>query len=513
MNKVKLVLILFLFITNIHTAFAIEDGQIKKGDILSLQDCVAIAINNSPIIKKYEYNLQIANSDLGIAKSAYFPTLGAEAGIYQDYNSNKNYDGSSNRNLPAVNVYLSQLIWNFGKTSALIKMEHFYKLAAEYQFMDSICNTIYSVKTQYFNVLRAKAILEIEKNNVLINERNLARAKNFYETGKKSKIDYVNAQVFLSEAKMRLIDAQTDYNIAMADLGNALYIAYTPDFEIKKVDTFSFDDIYTPSYLTKNTFYSSHNEQEKIVNIAYETRIEKNEVSKIKDLPFTMEESFGLAYKNSPDLWVLESTLDAMKESVNYIKRQYYPDIVGNVGYGFDNARDASNNRINMSVNMVSAVNVKQQIHEVERANAQVNLAENDIYQFKQNLYFEVKKCFLNVDKSAAQIRASQVKVHEALENFELANKQYEEGKLDYIALQEARKEYNEAKTLHVRMIYEYNIALAELEIAMHYHLDDLHSQAQHALHYHYKDIINKLEASLHCEHRHEEELKDKNKK
>ena len=62
-------------------------------------------------------------------------------------------------------------------------------------------------------------------------------------------------------------------------------------------------------------------------------------------------------------------------------------------------------------------------------------------------------------------------------------------------------------------MIYEYNIALAELEIAMHYHLDDLHSQAQHALHYHYKDIINKLEASLHCEHRHEEELKDKNKK
>ena len=109
-------------------------------------------------------------------------------------------------------------------------MEHFYKLAAEYQFMDSICNTIYSVKTQYFNVLRAKAILEIEKNNVLINERNLARAKNFYETGKKSKIDYVNAQVFLSEAKMRLIDAQTDYNIAMADLGNALYIAYTPDF-------------------------------------------------------------------------------------------------------------------------------------------------------------------------------------------------------------------------------------------------------------------------------------------
>ena len=507
MNIVKTVFLIFFLIINIMPVYAIEDGKIKKGETLSLADCVAVTINNSPMIKKYEYNLEIASSNVGIAQSAYFPTIGANAGFLQEYNTNKDYDdGASHRYLPSVGAYLNQLIWNFGKTSALIRMEKFYKLAAEYQFMDSICNTIYHVKTQYFNVLRAKAILEIERNNVLINERNLARAKKLYESGKKPKVDYVNALVFLSEAKMRLTDAKNSYDLAMADLGNAMYIAYAPDFQIEKVETFNYDDVYTPTYLIDKSKYLEEEDDANLINVNYETRIEKTELSKIKDLPFTLEESYNLAYKNSPDLWVLESTLNAMKESVNYIKRQYYPDLVGSLGYEFNNRNTQTNNNFNMGVNMVSAVNIKQQKHEVDRANAQVNLASNDIYEFKQNLYFEVKKCFLNVDKAATQVRASQVKVHEALENYELADKNYSEGKCDYIALQEARKEYNEAKTLHATMIYEYNIALAELEIAMHYHLDDLHSQAQHALHYHYKDLINKLEESLHCEHRTEEE-------
>ena len=48
-------------------------------------------------------------------------------------------------------------------------------------------------------------------------------------------------------------------------------------------------------------------------------------------------------------------------------------------------------------------------------------------------------------------------------------------------------------------------MSLADLEIAMHYHLDDLHSQAEHAMHYHHKEIIEKLEESLHCQREHHE--------
>ncbi len=524
MRKIKALLLIAVLIFNSAAVSAVQDIPFQQGEMLTLEDCVGIAINKSPQIRKYEYNLEVATSNLGIAKSAYFPTLGAGVGIYQDYNSNKNYDGSSNRNLPSVDVYLSQLIWNFGKTSALIRMEKFYQLAAEYQFMDSICNTIFDVKTKYYNVLRAQAIRDIQYNNLLICEKNYWRAKKFYETGKKPKIDFVNAEVFLTEAKMKLTDAQNDYDLALADLGNSLYIAYAPDFKIKKIKTFNFYDIYTPKVLYDKSGYTKENkipetlQDKNIKNIAYRTKIEKNTISEIVtsellELPFSMNQSFDLAYKNSPDLWVLDATLDAMKQSVLYIKREYYPDITGSVGYGYNNTRTLSNNNLNMAVNMTTAINFKQLKHEIDKANAQVNLASNDIDLFKQDLYFQVKKCYYNVNKGEQQVVNVQEKVEEALENYELADERYDKMQNNYVALQQARNNYNDAKILYVNTLYDYNIALANLEIAMHYHLDDLHHKAQHALKYHYQEIFNKLESVLHCEYIDKEEQPDRKKK
>lgn len=519
MRKIIRFLVIFIFVLFYSQSFveAVDDYSIQKGQALTLEDCVGIAINNSPIIKKEEYNLEVAKSNLGIAKSAYFPTVGGGVEVYQDYNSNKNYNNSSNRDLPSAEVYLNQLIWNFGKTSALIKMEKFYKLAAEYTFMDSICNTIYDVKIKYYNVLRAQAIRDIQYNNLLICEKNYWRTKKFYETGKKPKIDFVNAEVFLTEAKMKLTDAQNDYDLAMADLGNSLYVAFAPDFRIKKIKTFNFYDIYTPKTLYDKSKFTKENQisdtlkDKNIQNIAYRTRIEKNTVAEIKnsellELPFTMEQSFDMAYKNSPDMWVLDTTLDAMKQSLLYIKREYYPEIVGSVGYGYNNARTMSNNNLNMSINMSTAINIKQYKHEIDKASAQVNLAGNDIDLFRQDLYFQVKKCYYNVNKSELQVKSVQDKVEEALENYILADQRYDQMLNNYVALQQARNNYNEAKILYVNTLYDYNISLANLEIAMHYHLDDLHHKARHALKYHYQEIFNELESALHCEYIDKEE-------
>lgn len=503
MRFLKYIAVAFCIFT-VLPAYAIKDLPFKSGDSLSLQDCVAIAINNSPVIKSYEYNMETAKSNVGIAKSAFFPTLGTNAGIYQDYNSNKNYNGSSNRDLPSVSVMLEQLIWDFGKTSSYIKMEKFYEIAAEYQFMDSICFTIYDVKTKYYAALRAEAIVEIQRNYVRICERNLDRAKKLFESGKKPKIDYINAKVFYTESKMRLLDAENDYENAMADLANSLYIAYAPDFKLVDTDTFRFADTFIPDDLDEfpknysgGGFVNAQNTQ---------TSAAPSEQSAFKKLPFTLEASYDLANKNSPDIWVLDATLDAMKQSLLYVKRQYYPSMVGNVGYGFNNSREYSNNNINMSVGMTSSLNVKQLKHEIDRAQAQVDLASNDIALFKQNLYFRVKKAYINVKKHENQIPIAKRKADEALENYEMENDRYDTGESDYIALMTARTNFNDAKVLYVDTLYKYNIALAELEISMHYHLDDLHHQTQHALNYHYKDILNKLHETLHCEHMHEEE-------
>ena len=342
-------------------------------------------------------------------------------------------------------------------------------------------------------------MFEIAKNNLLLNENHLELTKKLAAKDSKYKIDLTNAQIYLKEAKIKLIDAQNNYNLALADLGNSMYIAPAPDFSVKKSDTFNFNDIFMPE-VKDNT-----GKDKNIVDVALKTKIEKNQGAKFKKLPYKMNDSFVIAEKNSPDLWVLDATLSAMKQSLQYVKHQYFPDLTGNVGYGFNNTRDYANNSISMYVNLTSNVNIKQLKHEIDRAEAEVNLASNDVDKFRQDLYFEVKKAYLNVLRAEKQVKSSEDKLLTAKENFELVNNAYQTGDTDYIAYQKAREDYNNSKIQYAEMLYEYNTSLANLEIAMHTHVDNLHEKAEHAMQFHYKDLLKNLDASLQChDHKHE---------
>ena len=50
---------------------------VKDGSDLNIVNCVALALKNSPVIKRKKYELDLAKSNVGIAKSAFFPVIGA----------------------------------------------------------------------------------------------------------------------------------------------------------------------------------------------------------------------------------------------------------------------------------------------------------------------------------------------------------------------------------------------------------------------------------------------------
>lgn len=167
------VLLIFIFLlTGSVNTFAIEEVdedelfnpiEVTDGISLSIKDCVGIAFQNSPKIRKQKYNLDIAKSNLGMAKAQYFPVISAGAGFYNENNSDNIYYNSHYRELPTIGVTLNKLIWDFGKTTAYIKMEEFYKIGAEYEFMDSLCATLFDVKAKYYNLLKSKHIYKLRK--------------------------------------------------------------------------------------------------------------------------------------------------------------------------------------------------------------------------------------------------------------------------------------------------------------------------------------------------------------
>ncbi len=483
----SLLLVCFIFFTAVKTE-AIEDEEelfrpieIKDGMTLSIGDCVAAAFQNSPKIRRQKYNLDIAKSNVGIAKSQYFPVINAGASFYNENNSDNTYYFSHYRELPSIGVTVNKLIWNFGKTTAYIKMEEFYKIGAEYEFMDSLCSTLFDIKLKYYNLLKSKAMLEVAENNVKINENFVKLAKN------KNKTDLTTAELNLSNAKVKLIEAQNNYKNAKVDLNNSMYLDNQPDYDIK--------DTYTFAY---NNDFAYGEKQNGSVPFMPET------------FTFPVDRAVQIAYDNSPDLNVLISTKKAMEQSLIYIKKTYLPDLTANAGYGLNHTNQTNNNSFHVGVNLNSTVNLMELKHNIKGADAQVNLADNEILLFKKDLYFEVKKALNNVEKAQNQIPTARMETEQSLENLKLVETQYKSNQLNYVALQNARKEYIQALSEYINSLYNYNIALIQVEMAMHYHLVDIHHRSEHAIQYHSDELIHHLNRVLGCD---EKETKHKQKK
>ncbi len=477
-KRILFALVLIFFSMSNLSSIAIHDEDyedklfkpivITDGVKITITDAVAAAFKNSPVIKRQKYNLDLAKSNVGIAKSQYFPVISAGVGFYNENNSDSIYHDRHLRDLPSVGVSINQLIYNFGKTTSFIKMEKFYQIGAEYEFMDSLCSTLFKVKDKYYKVLKTRALLDLAKNNVDINQH-------FVDISTKD-IDRDTAKIYLSEAKLDLFEAEKLYNDAVLDLTNAMYLGSNPSYIVQSTETFSInsDFDYSKNELKINDY----------IPLTYD---------------FPTENAVEIAYENSPDLQVLIASKNAMEESLKYVKKTYLPDLTGTVGYGFNKDLNTSNNSLAVGVGLNSSLNIKELKHSIQGAQAQLNIAQNEIDLFKKDLYYEVKRAFNNVDKCISQIPVAKKQTEEAYSTLKNVEQKYILGVQRYGDLQRARKNYVNARKAYITSISDYNLALIQLEMAMHIHIFDIHHKSEHAIHHHSEELIEHLNEALGC--------------
>lgn len=112
----------------------------------------------------------------------------------------------------------------------------------------------------------------------------------------------------------------------------------------------------------------------------------------------------------------------------------------------------------------INAMAIKCQI---EQASAYLNIAENNVDLLKKNIYFQIQNYYVNMKQLEKRIPLMSKKVEQTLENFELADGRYAVGLGNYIELQEAQTNYNNAQLAFVQSVFDYNQARFYLEQSM----------------------------------------------
>ena len=455
-----------------------KNAAVIKGSLtMSIEDCVDLALKQDPNIKNYESRQKAQKSAVGIAKSNYFPVLMGGTG----YNiANQRYFGdrsdSINNNYYGLDVGVSQLIWDFGRTTAKINMNKFNYEAAGYDLETSILNSIYSVKIAYTNVLATRANEDIFRRSVRINKLNVERTSAMYEVGLKSKIDLVSAQSNLTDVEISLLQAQNEYQSALIELNNAMYYVDAPDYSIKDTETFNFQKNYSVkneidvAYDRKN--YDSGSVEAEIKDGAILTSgIEKRDILKtytFKPFNLSMQEAIAKAYENRPDLKSMQLVRRASEESLKAIKRSYYPAVNASGGYTMANRSDYGSNAVSVYAGIdlpnVNAMSIKCQI---DQGKSYLDIAINNVDLLKKNIYFQVQNYYVNMKQLEKRIPLKSKKVEQTLEYFELADGRYAVGIGTYLELQQAQTDYNNAQLAFVQSVFDYNEARFYLEKAI----------------------------------------------
>ena len=104
------------------------------------------------------------------------------------------------------------------------------------------------------------------------------------------------------------------------------------------------------------------------------------------------------------------------------------------------------------------------QKNQVDIGKYQVNIAKNTLEQLQKDIYFQVQNAYILMLEAEKQIPLQAVKVRQTRENYELAEGRYYVGLGDYIQLQDAKVNYNNAQHSYIESIYNYNVAIANLE-------------------------------------------------
>ncbi len=454
--------------------------------VMSIEDCVSYALAHNPSLMVSEERINAAESGIGEARSNYAPRF--TAGVNYNFNHNNGTRiVNSHENSVGFNAGISEMIWDFGRTTARINMSKYDTLSAEYDYGYETLNVIYKVRINYHKVLAALADLDIFEQNVRIQTLNYERTKAMFEEGLKSKIDVVNAEVNLSDAKIQLVDGQNMLLNAIIALQNSMYYEETKPFVVKNTESFGF---LKTDY--KKKFENANNQNQPKMSpkrdenglITLSSGIEHNDI--IQDYVFnpmklTKQEAVDKALELRPDLKSNKILVLVQEESLKAIKRQYAPELTGNVSWSYQKNEQTYSSPLQVGASIgLGSINPYGIHYQIKEGESYLNIAKHNVNLAKSDIYWEVQNNYINMRQLERKIPILSTKVKASLENFELADGRYSVGLNNYVELQDALASYNKSQLNFVEAVFNYNLARETLMKSMGIGLEEKTSRIKH---------------------------------
>lgn len=409
------------------TALRARAEGIAPGESLTLSRAVQIALKNQPSIMSGVASVRASEARIGQARSNYYPQLAATGNYTRSSTpgSSNGISGNGANDHYSSNVFLNQNVYDFGRTSSQVAIQKFNTQSARSELQNTTDQVVFNAKQAYYNLLETERAKAVAQEATIQFEKHLDQARGFFEVGTKPKFDVTKAEVDLSNARLNLIRAENNVNLARVTLNNAMGLPDAPPYTLQ--DTLSY--------------------------VRYE-------------LPF--EDAIKKAESQRADLQSLRFRESASKESISLARKGYLPSLSGSAGYTFAGSGfpldEGWNYGLSLNVPIFTGFLTKYQVAE---AQANADTLRSNEQTLRQDILLQVQRGYIALREAAESIQTTELAVRQAKENLDLANGRYEAGVGSPIEVTDAVVAYSDAQLAYSRSLYAYKIARATIERAI----------------------------------------------
>jgi len=412
-----------------------EGTAFSAGDSLSLPRILQQVLTSYPTVAKAMDAIQAAEAGVGLAKSGYYPNIGADAGYTRIdpvpeltipelghfvMAPNNNYNAS---------VFIHENVYDFEKTRRSVELEKSSKELSE-RNLDLVRQRLTLITSvSYYTLIYLQEAIKIKETQIATLQKHLDFVTRKEQTGSATQYEILSTQVRLSNAENQKVDLEASRLTQQAILNSLLGLPMVTNLKVQGSFISSQPEIRPDSLI----IYALNHRYEMVMARLKEehARLHLRSVRVMDNPTLSVFAKGGINNGYFPDLDKLTPNLAA--------------------GIGFN----------------ATIFDATRKHNTIKIANSEISMAKNETEQTSRDISAEVFQNETNLIASLKKIDQSDLQVKQANEALNLAAISFKTGAITNLDLLDAETALEESRVNLLRARIEFAINVVRLNISV----------------------------------------------
>jgi len=405
-------------------------------EVLTIDGAVNKALEHNISVRNAAQTKKVYDEQVKEARGTAYPQISASAAstnyitpyYYQAQGNKGTYDYD---NSYSGSLNLKQVLWSGGQVSAAINVAKLYSQYGDELLKITEKSIINGVKNQYYAVLLAKDMVDIQQEKLNLAKQHLETLETKYKQGVSSDLDVLKQRVEVLNSEPALTQAQNNYRISLLQLKNIL--GMEPNEEIELQGSLNCQVDLSPDLQDLRNYALANRLELKNRNTMYEMRVQNITITKAGHQPKLYLDFTGSYSGSSKD------------------------------GLPAHYKENAWNSYAGLSLNLpiFSGGSVQAQ---VEQAKKQAKIAENDIEDLQRSIQISVSQAWLTLKEASMRLESQKTSVEQARKAMNATEVRFKSGIVGLLDLNDSVLSLNTAQTLFSQAAYDTCVAKSNLE-------------------------------------------------